>query len=157
MAKRGTVKALSVEHENFIAYLFGGKRSRSSGAAPGDPGDVRADPWLVECKMTGNPECGQQEIEARQRTSRRSPKRRLRRESIRWWRYAGMTRFSLSNNEGWCDLVVMRAQWTQHTMAIKLGKNFDKSKVDQEPRTRLQADPAHRPLLADVGRTRLHL
>lgn len=118
MAKRGTVKALSVEHEDFIAYLFGGKRSRSSGAAPGDPGDVRADPWLVECKMTGNP-------------SAVSKKSRLVRDFEKVAQEAAQKGVDpmvalryydpdspIANNEGWCDLVVMRAQDAAHNGAI---------------------------------------
>ncbi len=53
MAPRGTVKRSSVEHEEFIAHLYFGKRSPSSGAAVGDQGDVRTPDDLVECKMTG--------------------------------------------------------------------------------------------------------
>lgn len=53
MALSGSVKALSVDHEEHIANLYFGKRSPSSGAAVGDQGDVRTDDDLVECKMTG--------------------------------------------------------------------------------------------------------
>lgn len=55
MAKRGTVKRGSVEHENFVAKKLGGRRSPSSGASAGDEGDVRTDTELIECKMTGSP------------------------------------------------------------------------------------------------------
>jgi hypothetical protein len=55
MAQRGTSKRYSVEHEDHIANVYGGKRSRSSGAAVTDAGDVRtSDGQLIECKMTGN-------------------------------------------------------------------------------------------------------
>lgn len=57
MAQRGSPKDRSVEHEEFIASIYGGSRSRSSGASLTDKGDVR--PWdedtLFECKTTGEP------------------------------------------------------------------------------------------------------
>ena len=56
MAPRGSTKARSVEQENYIARIYGGKRSASSGAADNDAGDVRASQVLIECKMTGGPE-----------------------------------------------------------------------------------------------------
>lgn len=55
MARRGGSKDLSVRHEDHIAKLFNGKRSRSSGAAEGDAGDVRCPTLLIECKMTRKP------------------------------------------------------------------------------------------------------
>jgi hypothetical protein len=54
MAKRGTIKAASVDQENYIAKKYRGKRSVSSGAAAHDAGDVRTFLQLIECKMTGN-------------------------------------------------------------------------------------------------------
>lgn len=48
-------KGLANAHEEYIAKLFSGKRSRSSGAAAHDAGDVRTSTHLIECKMTGNP------------------------------------------------------------------------------------------------------
>lgn len=54
MAKRGTVKYDSVQHEEFVAKLYKGKRSPSSGAAVSDGGDVRSDEDLFECKQKGN-------------------------------------------------------------------------------------------------------
>lgn len=52
MAPRGSKKQLSIEHEEFVARQYAGKRSRSSGAADTDQGDVRIDSigTLVECK-----------------------------------------------------------------------------------------------------------
>lgn len=52
MAPRGSKKALSVEHENFVAKKYSGKRSNSSGAAAHDQGDVRVynHDILIECK-----------------------------------------------------------------------------------------------------------
>jgi hypothetical protein len=55
MAKRGTSKRYSVEHEEFVARKYGGRRTPSSGAADNDSGDVRAPNDLIECKMTGKP------------------------------------------------------------------------------------------------------
>lgn len=55
MAKPGTSKYLSVQHEDFIAKHYGGKRSKSSGAADNDQGDVRCPTLLIECKTTGSP------------------------------------------------------------------------------------------------------
>lgn len=52
MAQRGSSKRLSVEHEEWVASVFNGKRSKSSGAAEHDAGDVRTDTHLIECKMT---------------------------------------------------------------------------------------------------------
>lgn len=50
-----TKKELSRQHEEFIAKVYSGIRSRSSGAAVSDKGDVRADNQMIECKMTGEP------------------------------------------------------------------------------------------------------
>lgn len=52
MAKRGTAKRLSVEHEEWIAKKYGGIRSKSSGASVTDLGDVRVEDeeTLFECK-----------------------------------------------------------------------------------------------------------
>lgn len=57
MARRGSKKALSIAHENFVAKAYGGRRSPSSGAAEHDQGDVRAaaDGTLLECKYKGSP------------------------------------------------------------------------------------------------------
>lgn len=54
MAKRGSTKALSIEQEEHVAKLYGGRRSASSGASPTDLGDVRveAEDTLFECKGT---------------------------------------------------------------------------------------------------------
>ena len=51
---RLTAKQMSVEHENFIAEAFGGKRERASGANPTRPGDVYVhdEKILIECKVS---------------------------------------------------------------------------------------------------------
>lgn len=61
MAKQGTRKALSQEHEDHVAKKYGGTRSKSSGGHVTDEGDVRvtATNTLFECKgkfgkLTGN-------------------------------------------------------------------------------------------------------
>lgn len=53
MAKRGSIKWLSVRQETEIARRFVGKRSVSSGAAVTDQGDVRTPKLLIECKHRG--------------------------------------------------------------------------------------------------------
>jgi hypothetical protein len=55
VAKRGSTKRASVEHEEHIAKLYNGIRSPSSGGADNDSGDVRAARDLIECKTTGQP------------------------------------------------------------------------------------------------------
>jgi hypothetical protein len=57
VAKRGSNKDRSVEQENWVAKVYGGKRSPSSGAADTDQGDVRLveEGTLIECKTTGGP------------------------------------------------------------------------------------------------------
>lgn len=51
MAGKGSNKELSVRHEDFVAYLYEGKRSPSSGASVTDAGDVRGKTTLFECKV----------------------------------------------------------------------------------------------------------
>lgn len=55
MALKGTNKRRSVDQENRIADLYDGQRSRSSGAADTDSGDVVTPSELIECKTTGGP------------------------------------------------------------------------------------------------------
>ncbi len=57
VSRRGSVKALSDEHEKYIERLYAGVQSPSSGAAITDAGDVRvkASGLLIECKLTGTP------------------------------------------------------------------------------------------------------
>jgi hypothetical protein len=56
MARRGSSKARSVAHEEWIAWKYDGVRSPSSGAWDTDQGDVRSERLLIECKTTGTPE-----------------------------------------------------------------------------------------------------
>jgi len=55
MAERGSKKARSVAQENYVAAQYDGVRSRSSGGADNDQGDVRTTTDLIECKYTGGP------------------------------------------------------------------------------------------------------
>lgn len=55
MAKRGSNKALSVTQEDYIAKMYKGRRSPSSGGAENDQGDVRTPLDLIECKSSGGP------------------------------------------------------------------------------------------------------
>ena len=55
MAARGTSKRLSVEQEEHVARQYDGKRSKSSGGAAHDYGDVRTETELIECKYTDKP------------------------------------------------------------------------------------------------------
>ncbi len=61
MAKRGTSKWHSMKQEDHIAYVYEGVRSKSSGAAAHDYGDVRTPHGkfcpglLIECKFTMKP------------------------------------------------------------------------------------------------------
>ena len=55
MAKRGTSKRKSQDQEKWIATLYSGKASPSSGASDTDQGDVRTAHSLIECKVTGEP------------------------------------------------------------------------------------------------------
>lgn len=56
MARKGSTKQMSVDHEQHIAHLYFGKRSPSSGAAEHDQGDIRTADDLIEAKMTGGPQ-----------------------------------------------------------------------------------------------------
>lgn len=114
MARRGSVKALSVEHEEYIADLFGGRRSPSSGGALHDPGDVRAAPYLIECKMTGTP------AETSKKSKLAKDFEKIAQEAhpegldpmlaLRYYDEDS----PLANREGWVDLVVMRASDAAH-------------------------------------------
>jgi hypothetical protein len=54
MAKRGSSKWFSEQHERFIAKRHRGTRSPSSGAAISDQGDIRTGKYLIECKHRGS-------------------------------------------------------------------------------------------------------
>lgn len=64
MAPRGSKKSLSVEHEEWVARRYDGKRSKSSGAADTDKGDVRIESQdtLFECKGKFGERTGQKPV-----------------------------------------------------------------------------------------------
>ena len=64
MAKRGSTKALSIEQEEHVSEIYGGIRSKSSGAADHDQGDVRvaSDHTLFECKGTFGERTGKKPV-----------------------------------------------------------------------------------------------
>src|SRR5665213_953037 len=51
MASKVSAKYLSVQQEDYVAKMFDGRRSKSSGAAEHDAGDVRCQHLLIECKV----------------------------------------------------------------------------------------------------------
>lgn len=108
MAKRGTVKRKSVDQENYIAGVYHGDRSPSSGAAVTDQGDVRTDEYLIECKVMGNPEepikrpgfaRDLEKIAEEAWTEGRNPML-----AIRWYDPDSI----LADRHGWCDVIVKR-------------------------------------------------
>lgn len=56
MPDRKLIKEHSRAQEEFIARVVAGKRSPSSGASIYDDGDVDSADFIVECKMSGNPD-----------------------------------------------------------------------------------------------------
>lgn len=109
MATRGSSKARSVEHEEWIARKYNGTRSRSSGAADNDQGDVRCGDDLIECKATGGP--GDpvksslvttfQKIASEAYSEGRTPVLALR---------FFMPQTYLADEKGWVDLTVRRSE-----------------------------------------------
>jgi hypothetical protein len=53
---RKLIKEHSIAQEEFVAKIARGRRSPSSGASLYDDGDVENDTYIVECKMSGNPD-----------------------------------------------------------------------------------------------------
>jgi hypothetical protein len=110
MAKRGTVKRRSVEQENHIAALYGGRRSASSGAADNDQGDVRTPELLIECKTMGEPE--QTKVkrpgfakDLEKITEEAWGEGRVPVLAVRWYDPDSL----LSDRDGWVDVVIKRA------------------------------------------------
>lgn len=54
MARPRTKKAKSIEQEEYVADLLGGRRTPSSGAAENDKGDIITPENLIEAKYTEN-------------------------------------------------------------------------------------------------------
>lgn len=111
MAKRGSTKKYSVEQEDYYAFLYNGKRSRSSGAADNDQGDVRSERLLIECKMTGRP--GHKEprlpVFVQEFAKVADEAYSEGREPMLGLRYYAPGH-ALANREGWIDLVVQLAE-----------------------------------------------
>ena len=113
MAKRGSAKDLSVRQEDDIARMFGGERSKSSGAAEHDAGDVRCQYLLIECKV--------RMPDHKAILTRPMPTfvRQLEKVAVEAWESGKDPLLSLryyspdsplANTDGWVDIAVMRAQ-----------------------------------------------
>lgn len=110
MARKGSSKELSVRHEEWVAKYFGGKRSKSSGGAGHDSGDVRTPNWLIECKMTGNPlkpsrlpKFAQQFEKIANEAYQEGSRPML---ALRWY----VPDSKLADSDGWVDLIVLRPE-----------------------------------------------
>jgi hypothetical protein len=109
MATHGSTKELSVRHEVYIAQLYGGRRSASSGAAVTDQGDVYVpyENTLIECKV----QCGElvgKPVRAtllRQFTKVAEEAAETLSEPAMALRFYAPDNF-LANEEGWVDLTV---------------------------------------------------
>jgi Holliday junction resolvase len=101
MAARGSKKRLSVDHEDFIARVYGGVRSPSSGGAGNDCGDVRTKNSLFECKATTK---SQSKIlkEFEKVTKEAYSEGREPRLALRYFAPESI----LANLDGWVDLIV---------------------------------------------------
>lgn len=108
MAKRGTVKRKSLDQENWIAARYNGRRSASSGASLTDPGDVRTDTYLIECKVMGEPEKPiKRPAFAKQFekiTEEAWSEGRIPALAIRWYDPTSL----IADKDGWCDVIVKR-------------------------------------------------
>lgn len=109
MAKRGTVKRKSVDHEDHIAKVYKGKRSPSSGGADNDNGDVRTTELLIECKVTGGPGEPIKPLPGFVREMEKITEEAIHegREPILALRYFDPDSI-LSDRDGWIDLSVRR-------------------------------------------------
>lgn len=110
MARRGSNKDLSIKQEDFIAAAYGGRRSRSSGAADNDAGDVRSKDTLFECKTTGGPtRPSTLPTFVRQMekiTEEAYEEGKIPALALRYYEPDSL----LANREGWIDLVVRRVE-----------------------------------------------
>jgi hypothetical protein len=112
MARRGSAKAVSIQQEDYIAALFGGERSKSSGAAEHDAGDVRCKHLLIECKvrmpdhkaiLTRPMPVFVRQLEKVFEEATESGKDPM--LSLRYY----FPTSPLANADGWVDVIVMRA------------------------------------------------
>lgn len=127
MATKGSKKALSVEHEEFVASQYGGKRSESSGAAAHDQGDVRvldADS-LFECKGQFGKRTGSKPV----RSTLVSQMEKIAdeawaesREPVVALRFY-MPESPLANNFGFVDLVVRLLSDDAHRYTMNVNAN----------------------------------
>lgn len=112
MASQGSKKALAVEHEEYVAARYGGRRSPSSGAAFTDIGDVRGVDLLIECKGTFGTRTGAKPV----RSTLVNHFEKIADEAWQGDRTPALAlRFympesPLANNMGYVDLVVKRLE-----------------------------------------------
>jgi len=110
MAARGTTKRLSVDHEEWIADKYGGKRSKSSGAAAHDYGDVRVPHGsfrpglLIECKATMKQPPKKIKDEFEKITREAFAEGRTPALALRYFDPDSI----LADNDGWVDFIVRR-------------------------------------------------
>lgn len=111
MARRGSTKRRSVDHEDKIAYLYRGRRSASSGGADNDQGDVRTPTLLIECKMTGGPGEKPKKIPKFVQDFEKITKEAWSegREPVLALRFFSPGSI-LADRQGWVDLVLRRAE-----------------------------------------------
>lgn len=108
MAVTGSKKALSREHEEYVALQYGARRSPSSGAAVTDLGDVKGSDILFECKGKFGERTGENPV----RSTLVKQFEKVADEAWQGGRTPAMAlRFYmpesvLANNEGFVDLVV---------------------------------------------------
>jgi hypothetical protein len=118
VAKKGSKKALSVGQEEYIARIYKGKRSASSGAAVTDAGDVRTEWELFECKLSGAPgkvcdehgaidceKCMRVPTLVQQMEKVWDEAQEIGRDPVVALRYYA-PHSRLANNDGWVDLTV---------------------------------------------------
>jgi hypothetical protein len=105
MAARGTSKRLSVDHEDWIAERYAGKRSKSSGGAAHDQGDVRCPTLLIECKAIMKP--NKKLIDEFEKVAKEAySEGRTPAVALRYFAPDSI----LADNDGWVDLIVRRVR-----------------------------------------------
>lgn len=122
MARKGTKKALSVEQEEFVAQKYGAVRSKSSGAADTDAGDVRSvyHDTLFECKGKFGERCGETPVRStlvkdfekiwdEAHAEGREPAMALR---------FYMPESPLANSDGWVDFTVRLLEDDAHKLNL---------------------------------------
>lgn len=108
MAVAGSKKALSKEHEEYVAKRYEGRRSPSSGASITDLGDVRDETFLIECKGQFGERLGSKPV----RSTLLNQFEKIADEAMQGDRIPAVAlRFykpesALANNEGFVDLIV---------------------------------------------------